>query len=72
MKHVRNDAGGHERLTVLIKIEAPWITGAVGKYLELLIERMVAPHPGVDLLALTIGCTGFTNIGMSKDPMGSV
>ena len=72
VKHVWNDAGSDERLTVLIKIESPGITGAIGKYLELFIEGVVAPHPGVDLLALTVRSTGLADIGMSKDPMSPV
>ena len=72
VKHVRNDTGSHERLTVLIKIQPPRITGAIGEHLELFIERVVAPHPGIDLLTLTIGCTGLADIGMGKDPMSPV
>ena len=72
VKHVRNNAGGYESLSVLIKIQPPGVTGAVGEDLELLVEGVVAPHPGVNLLAITVGSIGLPNIGMGKDSMSSI
>ncbi len=45
---VGDHAGGLERLAVLVEVDAPGVARPVGKDLELMLRRMIAPDPGVD------------------------
>ena len=45
---VWNDARRAERLAMFVKVNAPWIARALGKYLELMARRVIPPKPRVD------------------------
>src|SRR5205085_8150284 len=47
VKDVRDYAGGGEEVAVLVVVEAPGVARAVGKDLELVPHRMIAPDAGV-------------------------
>ena len=72
MEEVRNDTGGHKGLTVLVKVETPRIARAPGEDLELLVEGMIAPDPGIDALAFAVGCAGPAHVRVGEDPVGAV
>ena len=72
MIEVRDDAGGDEHLAVLVVIEPPWIARAFGEDLEVLGQRVQAPHPGVDALALGVGRAGLADVGMGEDAVAAV
>src|SRR5262249_13338449 len=50
-KGVRDDAGGEEGLAVRVEVEAPGVTGALSKSIELPLADVVAPDGGVELHA---------------------
>ncbi len=44
MEHMWDDTYCSKRMSVVIKINSPGITGAFGKYLKFLFGRMIPPH----------------------------
>src|SRR5438128_2561480 len=45
---VRNDAGRAERLPIFVESNAPGIARTFGKYLELVLRRVISPKARVD------------------------
>src|SRR5262249_37085401 len=66
VKRVRHDAGFDEALTMLVEIDAPGITGAIGKHFEGVLCRMIAPHAGVDGCAVLVRSARFSDARVSE------
>src|SRR4051794_31118216 len=45
---VRDDAGGHKHLAVVVPIDAPLVASAFGEDLKSFRDRMQSPHAGVE------------------------
>src|SRR5947208_364587 len=69
---VRDDAGLDERLAVLVEVEAPWIAGAVGEHLELVLGRMVTPDARVDRHAVLLGHSRLADLRVCEDTVAAV
>ena len=52
---VGDDAGGEEGLAVPVPVDPPGVAGAVGEDLESVADRVIAPDPGIDRLAVGVG-----------------
>ena len=69
---VRDDAGGDERLAVVVEIDAPGIARAVGEDLEDVPRRVIAPDAGVDRRALVVGRARLADLRMREHAVAAV
>ena len=69
---VRDDAGGRERVAVVVEVEAPRIAGALGEDLEGLPGRVIAPDRAVELLTLGIRRSRLADVRVREDAVAAV
>ena len=69
---VRDDAGGDERLAVLVEVDAPGVARAVGEDLEVVPRRVIAPDAGVDRDAVGVGRAGLADARVGEDAVAAV
>ena len=69
---MRNHAGGHKRLTVIIEIHTPLVGTAFGKTLEEVLSRVIAPDGCVDREAILIRGAGFTDLRFGEHTLAAV
>ena len=69
---VRNDAGRQEQLSIRIPIQSPGIAGAVRKYLENVLRRVIPPYARIELRALGVFCARFANVRVGEHAVGTV
>src|SRR5262249_33650717 len=72
VKAVGDYAGLAEKLAVLVVVQTPRVTRAVGKYFEHMLRGMVAPDPGVDWNPLLVGRARLADAGVGEHTVTAV
>ena len=72
MVEVRNYTDRDKWVTVIVKIDAPWVTAPFGKYFKLMLCWVIAPDPCINFGPLFIRSTGLADIGMGKYALHAV
>src|SRR5690606_6266359 len=63
---------GNKWMSIIIEIDSPWVTCALGKDFEFTSCRMVPPYAGIQFGPLVIGGPGFAHVGMCEYPVYAV
>ncbi|MEI9895161.1 MAG: hypothetical protein WDN28_15050 [Chthoniobacter sp.] len=69
---MRDDAALGNAVAVLIEIDAPRVARALGEELELMLDRMIAPHARVDARAGGILRAGLADVALREDAVAAV
>ena len=72
VKEMGNDATGSKALTMIIKVEAPWVGEATGEDFEFFSCRMPTPDTGIDESAFGFRSARFADKGLGEDAVATV
>ena len=69
---MRDHAGGDDHLAARVEVDSPGVAGALGKHLEDMPDRVVAPDARIDRSAESTRGAGFADQGVGEDAVAAI